>query len=537
VHLPSDLSKKCNGVLIQYSATEQIALATYIDPGANEGTWNRLIGFPSDKVGVLVANVVNGPDSAANAGWTDVIPKAAASGKTVLGYVRTGYLGISQQQFTTRLGSSETSDWIAQIQEDVDQWYRLYPGSIGGIFFDEGWNDCGSENRNADLYKFITQEAKRKYPGAYTVLNPGAPMPQCFEHSADTLLTAEVSYATYTSSAYADVDWVPSDSRKLWHIVYDVPSDQVAAIAKLARSRNVGMLHITDDVEPNPYDSVPNDAYMQNFMDAVAGGKPLIEGLSRYTGSTMHVSSPLRFQVDEFDYSSAKLSWLVTAGASGFKLYQDGVLILSLMPWMTVVTVGGLEPNTPYTFTIVALSSGGLSSPESQPATMKTLALPHKGHTVSSISQSGTGTQTVFKAEILVPYAFVRIFMYEEVHFEYLDAYHCDWTKKPGWPINFSQYDSMCHHWMIEGGTLYEYTGKQDPVTGLSPWVWTWRAEVPFVQSGYDYTWTVPIGTSTVDPSKFMLQVQGYGPMANVYNTCPPLNDVRTAGGRPEYCL
>jgi hypothetical protein len=188
----------------------------------------------------------------------------------------------------------------------------------------------------------------------------------------------------------------------------------------LAKSRNVGLLHIIDDVEPNPYDSVLDDAYMQNFMDAVAGGKPLIEGLSRYTGSTMHVSSPLRFQVDQFDYSSAKISWLVTSGASGFKLYQDGVLILSLMPWVTVVTVGGLEPDT---------------------------------------------------------------------------------------------------------------------VTGNSPWVWTWRAEVPFVQSGYDYTWTVPIGTSTVDPSKFMLQVQGYGPMANVYNTCPPLNDVRTAGGRPEYCL
>jgi hypothetical protein len=66
---------------------------------------------------------------------------------------------------------------MAQIQEDVDQWYRLYPNQIGGIFFDEAWNDCGKDNVNAELYKFITQNTKRKYPGAYTVLNPRAPMP------------------------------------------------------------------------------------------------------------------------------------------------------------------------------------------------------------------------------------------------------------------------------------------------------------------------------------------------------------------------
>lgn len=281
----------------------------------------------------MVANVVNGPDSAVNAGWTDVIPRAAASGKTVLGYVRTGYLGVSFQKFTTRLGSSQTSDWVAQIQEDVDKWYRLYPGHMGGIFFDEGWNDCGADNHNAELYKFITQETKRKYPGAYTVLNPGAPMPQCFEFSADTLLTAEISYATYTSSIYGDVDWVPKDPRKLWHIVYDVPSDKVASVAKLALSRNAGMLHITNDVEPNPYDSVPDGVYMQNFMDAVQGGKPLKEGLDLYTGSTQHVQSPQLFQVDEFDYSSAQLSWLVSGNAIGYKIYQDDVAILSLMPY------------------------------------------------------------------------------------------------------------------------------------------------------------------------------------------------------------
>jgi hypothetical protein len=75
--------------------SEQLALATYIDPGANSDTWKRLIAFPSDKVTLVVANVVNGPDSSANEGWTKVIPQVAASGKKVIGYVRTSYLGVS----------------------------------------------------------------------------------------------------------------------------------------------------------------------------------------------------------------------------------------------------------------------------------------------------------------------------------------------------------------------------------------------------------------------------------------------------------
>jgi hypothetical protein len=53
---------------------------------------------------ILIANVVNGPDSAKDDNWAAVINRASSAGKTVLGYVRTGYLGVSQQKFVTRLG-------------------------------------------------------------------------------------------------------------------------------------------------------------------------------------------------------------------------------------------------------------------------------------------------------------------------------------------------------------------------------------------------------------------------------------------------
>lgn len=141
--------------------------------------------YPSDMVSVLVANVLNGPDTTVNGDWADVINRAYSSGKRILGYVRTGYLGQSQQKFETRLGSTDLADWVSQIQMDIDLWYELYPGKIGGIFFDEGWNDCGPDNKYAELYRFISDTTKRRHSDefttAFTVLNPGATMPQCFE--------------------------------------------------------------------------------------------------------------------------------------------------------------------------------------------------------------------------------------------------------------------------------------------------------------------------------------------------------------------
>lgn len=107
---------------------------------------------------------------------------------------------------------------------------------MGGIFFDEGWPECGPNNIYSDLYAYINNYTKRKHPGAFTVLNPGSTIAQCFENTMDTLLTFESSFETYQSSYQAN-DWTPTDPRKIWHIVYRVPQDQVATIAALACKR------------------------------------------------------------------------------------------------------------------------------------------------------------------------------------------------------------------------------------------------------------------------------------------------------------
>jgi hypothetical protein len=522
------------------SSTEQIALATYIDPGANTETWNRIIAMPNNKVSVVVANVANGPDSSANAGWTDVIPRTLGSGKTVLGYVRTGYLGVSVQQFTTRLGSSKTSDWVAQIQEDVDQWYHLYPG-INGIFFDEGWNDCGPDNVNAELYKYITQHTKKKYPGAFTVLNPGAPMPQCFEHSADTLLTAEVSYATYTSSGYVPCDWTPSDPRKLWHIVYDVPQSAIASVVNLATERGVGLLHITDDVEPNPYDTVPSQKYMQDFMDIVPGGTPPNDGVFGLAAVGAGVGySPSTLNLLYADYSSASFTWAASPNVLGYNIYQNTIPVLSLPPSMTEVTIGGLSPGEYYTFGISAIGRDGKDLGVVFSTAVSTKSLGRNGHTVSTLTVSYKGPQTIFAANIVVPYAFIRLFFYDGKC--NLGAYSCPGCElRFGWPINFSQYDTACNQYMVEGGTLFKYNGKIDS-DGNMPWSWTWVAEVPLVQKKYEWTWNVPMSSTELAGLRYLVQVQGYGPKFNVYYTCPTTDSkmnvtVGTAMAEGSYCI
>lgn len=189
-------------LVLPLSCITQVALAAYINPASSPDDWIRIIAYNNSQLNVLIANVLNGPDTMVDEDWAKVINKANAAGKTVIGYVRTGYMGISQQNFTTRLGYQSVSAWTAQIEQDVDMWYKLYP-NITGIFFDEVWNLCGNRNIYAELYRFISEYTKRKYSGAYTILNPGATMPQCFEHSADTLVTFEGNYRTY-ASGYVD---------------------------------------------------------------------------------------------------------------------------------------------------------------------------------------------------------------------------------------------------------------------------------------------------------------------------------------------
>ena len=83
-------------------------------------------------------------------------------------------------------------------------------------------------------------------------------MPSCYEDAADTIVTFEGSYSTYTSS-YTDLSWDPVDPHKIWHLIYgaSTEADMENAIS-LSKSRDAGYVYVTDDTLPNPYDTLPS---------------------------------------------------------------------------------------------------------------------------------------------------------------------------------------------------------------------------------------------------------------------------------------
>lgn len=493
---------------------QQIAVASYISPLADPAAWTRLIGYSKDKVSILVANVVNGPDTQVDDAWKSIIDQAHASGKTVLGYVRTGYLGVSQQQFKTRLGSGDLADWTAQIERDVDIWYELYGSSMGGIFFDEGWPECGSDNQYVNLYKYINDYTKRAHPGALTVLNPGSPIAHCYEDTMDTLLTFELSYEAYISS-YQGNDWVAKDPRKIWHIVYNTPESAVASVAKLAHDRGAGFIQITDDIMPNPYDNLPSDSYMQSQMSAVEGGVPLNDDPSEWPAGAV-AGTPSGLTASKADYSSVHLSWNYASDAKGYHVYLRnggaGFIAASVPNTMTAITIGGLPSGSHVNFYVKAIGTHGDPGPSSNTVGVDTTPLPD-GKTVTNYKASPSGASTTYQADILVPYAFVRLYIWDSVE--------CDFDTDPGWTVNFKVDDYVCTHYMVEGETLYKYNGKLPAGSTAPPWSWETVGPVTVKIDGYTYTWTIPLGTGTTDTSKFVVQAQGYGPFINAFSPKP----------------
>lgn len=132
-------------------------------------------------------------------------------------------------------------------------------------------------------------------------------------------------------------------------------------VAALALLRGAGMVEITNDVMPNPYDTLPDDSYMQSLMNAIEGGQPLNEGIFKWPaalGTAIEAVTP-RLTMNAFDYSSATFSWSSSGNAVGYRMYQNSALILELPPSASTVTVGGLKPGTSYMFEFAAINQTG----------------------------------------------------------------------------------------------------------------------------------------------------------------------------------
>ena len=342
---------------------QKVAVPAYINPLLDPGAWAQLATASPAAMGFAVANVINGPDYTPLDEWSQVIQSVSASGVKVVGYVDTGYLGTTGQR--TRLGSTDPVDWMSQIQHDVDTWYRFYGSSLSGIFFDQTQNACGPTQGStawADLYKRLSDNVERLYPGSVTVLNPGIAVPRCYETAGDVIVTFEGSYASYVgdpsgANPYTPLSWTPVDPMKIWHIVYDAPDvTTMTNTIALSETRNAGYIYVTDDVLANPYDTLPPLDYWAAELTTVLT-LPDIRKLP---------NPPASLDTVEEWATSVTLDWVGSRRTPvvAYDIYRDGLLLDSVPATDLTYTVVDLTPRTTYTFNVVARDAlGGVSKP------------------------------------------------------------------------------------------------------------------------------------------------------------------------------
>lgn len=91
---------------------QKLAIPAYFYP-SGDGTdyWNSIA--KANRVGIAVVNPNSGPGSTSDSNYVKVITDSINAGHKVIGYVDTGYFGVTGR--TTRSGSTSADDWMVQV--------------------------------------------------------------------------------------------------------------------------------------------------------------------------------------------------------------------------------------------------------------------------------------------------------------------------------------------------------------------------------------------------------------------------------------
>jgi len=205
----------------------------YTDPSVGK-TWNTLIETKLSHPSLTIAAIINpdsGPGHSKDPNYISGTERLNSAGVLMLGYVPTTY----------------SDRPLAQVSSDIDKWKKFYP-QVHGIFFDEQSNTPGKET----YYQQASSYAKSKGFN-FTIGNPGTNTVPTYLKTVDVVLIYE-SAGVPNLNDYKS--WIPYDKRKLGMIPYGVPSLPVSWINSAIEL--VGWIYVTDDVAPNPWDSLPS---------------------------------------------------------------------------------------------------------------------------------------------------------------------------------------------------------------------------------------------------------------------------------------
>lgn len=191
--------------------------------------WDKIIAA---KPVIAMINPGNGPGTAPDSLYVGLVPRVLAAGINCLGYVHTRYAVRP----------------IAEVKRDVDLHVQFY--KVNGIFVDTTSNKLEHVPYYADLCAYI------KSKGLKVCLNPGTKCLEDHVRMADWVMCVETEAVNYLASTRPA--WEKLYPGKLWHCIHTAAPAQLQSIYDKARRDGAGLLTVTDDVMPNPYNTLPS---------------------------------------------------------------------------------------------------------------------------------------------------------------------------------------------------------------------------------------------------------------------------------------
>jgi Fibronectin type III domain len=242
--------------------------------------------------------------------------------------------------------------------------------------------------------------------------NPGAQPAYCYEKAADILVSYEGDAVCYVTGGPSNTPTNPpsgipaacstglnaqgqetyyfyvtpqnngwpayADPNKFWNLLYDVSPYNILTTMDAIKQNNVGYTYITSyTLAQNPYGTIAYDPFWEDEQTDAAPVNASSTGPTAVTNLTTPVIS----------YTTATIEWSLSSspnGVVGYDIYQSGVSENGGRMWSVPQPTGQntawvdldglLQPNTAYTFTVVARDAAGLQSTASNPVTFTTAA-------------------------------------------------------------------------------------------------------------------------------------------------------------------
>lgn len=191
----------------------------------------------------VLINPYSGPGPSADSLYVAQIPRNTAAGVPTFAYTHTRY----------------TARTVDEVMADIAKYRAQYSG-LAGFFIDT----VSVKPEHVAYYEDLT--ARVHALGFKVCLNPGTKCPERYLQIADYVMSAETDSMTYETLARPAYEKLYPG--KVWHCVHTCALSDMPRIVALAKARGAALITVTDDIMPNPYNTLPT--YWSKLCDLVA---------------------------------------------------------------------------------------------------------------------------------------------------------------------------------------------------------------------------------------------------------------------------